>query len=151
MLIPASLHKQAEVQEGMIYTYALIDEAPEVSYTYAAELVRVIDGDTVELDVDLGFGHWLRGQIMRLHGINTPETRTRDLEEKAKGKAATEWLRNRLNGEEIVVQSIQNKNSASHDSFGRWLAVLFVDGKNINKELVETGHAEIYAPKVAGR
>ena len=51
-------------------------------YDYMATLVRVIDGDTVDCDIDLGFGVWLKNQRVRLYGINTPETRTKDLKEK---------------------------------------------------------------------
>ena len=51
-------------------------------FEYKCKLVRVIDGDTVDIDIDLGFGVWLRKQRIRMYGIDTPESRTRDLEEK---------------------------------------------------------------------
>ena len=60
-------------------------------YQYIAKLIRVIDGDTVDALVDLGFDVWVKKRI-RLYGINTPETRTRDLEEKKAGIAAKERL-----------------------------------------------------------
>ena len=56
-------------------------------YTYKAKLMRVVDGDTVDAEIDLGFGVFMKQRI-RLYGINTPESRTRDLEEKEKGLKA---------------------------------------------------------------
>ncbi len=61
-------------------------------YSYKFKLVRVIDGDTVDIDIDLGFGVWLNKQRIRLRGIDTPESRTRDLEEKKYGLLAKEKL-----------------------------------------------------------
>jgi len=78
-------------QPPQIY-FPEIDFDSEVSYTYRAELVRVIDGDTVVLNVDLGFEHWLHNQTFRLYGIDAPETRTTDLDEKRRGLQAKEWL-----------------------------------------------------------
>ena len=54
-------------------------------YQYKAQLIKVVDGDTIEVDFDLGFGVWLRNQRIRLYGIDTPESRTSDKEEKARG------------------------------------------------------------------
>lgn len=112
-----------------------IEPDPEVSFTYRAELVRVIDGDTVVLNVDLGFETWMHNQTIRLYGIDTPEMRG---EEKPEGEKAKEWLQERLYGREIVLQSIQDKKG----SFGRWLGILFTDGENVNEELVSAGMAE---------
>ena len=54
-------------------------------YEYRCKIVKVIDGDTVDVDIDLGFGVWLHKERIRLYGIDTPESRTRDLEEKKYG------------------------------------------------------------------
>ena len=54
-------------------------------YEYRCKIVKVIDGDTVDVDIDLGFGVWLHKERVRLYGIDTPESRTRDLEEKKYG------------------------------------------------------------------
>ena len=51
-------------------------------FEYRCKLIKVIDGDTIDIDIDLGFGVWLRNQRIRMYGIDTPESRTRDLEEK---------------------------------------------------------------------
>ena len=57
-------------------------------HTYKCTILKVIDGDTVDVDIDLGFGVWMRKERIRILGIDTPESRTRDLEEKARGLAA---------------------------------------------------------------
>lgn len=90
------------------------------NYTYNAKVVRVVDGDTVIADVDLGFDIWKRTDI-RLYGINTPETRTRDLEEKAAGYKAKERLIDLLesNDNNFVLES------RGVDKYGRSLGVLW--------------------------
>ena len=61
-------------------------------FEYKCKLIKVIDGDTIDIDIDLGFGVWLRNQRIRMFGIDTPESRTRDLEEKKYGLAAKAFL-----------------------------------------------------------
>ena len=62
-------------------------------WTYRAKVVRVIDGDTVDVDIDLGFGVWLHKERVRLYGIDTPESRTRDLDEKKYGLIAKDMIK----------------------------------------------------------
>ena len=76
-------------------------------YTYKAKLVRVIDGDTIDAEIDLGFNVLIRQRI-RLYGIDTPEARTRDLVEKEKGLAAKQRLTEIL-PKEFVVETVLNK------------------------------------------
>ena len=61
-------------------------------FEYKCTIVKVIDGDTVDVDIDLGFGVWLKKQRIRFYGIDTPESRTRDLEEKKYGLAAKAFV-----------------------------------------------------------
>ena len=115
----------------------------EIMYTYKARLIRVIDGDTVDAEIDLGFDVFVRQRI-RLFGINTPESRTTDLVEKEKGLAAKQRLIELL-PREFVVETILNKRG----KYGRVLGVLKVQGENetltnINDLLVEEGHAVRY-------
>ena len=63
-------------------------------YQYRCQIVRVVDGDTVDVDIDLGFSVWLKKQRIRMYGIDTPESRTRDLEEKKYGLGAKDFLIN---------------------------------------------------------
>ena len=62
-------------------------------YEYSCKIVRVVDGDTVDVDIDLGFGVWMHKQRIRKYGIDTPESRTRDLEEKKFGLMAKEIVK----------------------------------------------------------
>ena len=116
-------------------------------YVYKIELIRVIEGDTIDAYIDLGFSVKVKKRI-RLHGINTPESRTRDLEEKAKGLAAKDRLKAILEG----AKSIQ-LNSFGVGKYGRCLGELHVDmldGKdcltltNVNQLLITEGHAVAY-------
>jgi micrococcal nuclease len=65
-------------------------------YEYKTKLVKVVDGDTVDVDIDLGFGVWLKKERVRIMGIDTPESRTRDKVEKVFGKAASKRLKELL-------------------------------------------------------
>tara|TARA_Y100000589_G_C27069359_1_gene594723 strand:- start:23 stop:355 length:333 start_codon:yes stop_codon:yes gene_type:complete len=108
-------------------------------YRYKANLIRVIDGDTIDALVDLGFDVWIKKRV-RLYGIDTPETRTRDVEEKKAGKAAMARL------VEILGESNNEFILQSHGvgKYGRCLGTLFIDDTNINMLLLNEGHAEEY-------
>jgi micrococcal nuclease len=116
-------------------------------YTYKIKLDRVIDGDTIDADIDLGFDISVKKRI-RLQGINAPESRTRDLEEKAKGLAAKDRLK-------AVLEGAKEIHLCSHGvgKYGRCLGELHVDvldGKdcltltNVNELLIKEGHAMAY-------
>ena len=116
-------------------------------YEYKIKLDRVIDGDTVDAYIDLGFDVSVKKRI-RFMGINTPESRTRDLEEKARGLAAKERVQELLEG-------CENIKLTSHGvgKYGRCLGELFidiVDGKekltmeSVNQLLIKEGHAKEY-------
>ena len=106
-------------------------------YKYNAKLDRVVDGDTVDALVDLGFDTWKKVRI-RMQGMNAPESRTRDLEEKAKGIAAKIRLEELLGSGKFVLQSM------GVGKYGRCLGILYVDEININKTLIQEGHATEY-------
>lgn len=120
-------------------------------YRYKVDVTRVVDGDTVDVDVDLGFGMTYKKQRVRMVGIDTPESRTRDLEEKFYGKQSKYFLESLLKDKEVQL--------VSHDKgkFGRILGELFiVDSKplkdglinnaagNVNKMMVDNYHAVPY-------
>jgi micrococcal nuclease len=110
-------------------------------YTYTASVLKVIDGDTIEVDFDLGFGVWLRNQRIRLDGIDTPESRTSDKEEKVRGLISKEKLKEIL-GKEIRVTTKIDPN----DKYGRILGVLVnADGINVNQWLIENNYAVKYS------
>ena len=91
-------------------------------YEYRCKLVKVIDGDTMDIDIDLGFNVWLKNERVRLHGIDTPESRTRDLEEKKYGLAAKQYAIKFLDDEWLTLKI--NKYD-SKGKFGRILGELW--------------------------
>lgn len=110
-------------------------------FHYRAKVLRVVDGDTVDVLIDLGFDLHNKTRV-RLYGINTPEVRTRDKREKARGLAAKERLKEmlRLNRNECVIRTRLDKKG----KFGRLLGTLFVGEKDLNEALYAEGHAERY-------
>tara|TARA_A100001515_G_scaffold144015_1_gene146801 strand:- start:2304 stop:2627 length:324 start_codon:yes stop_codon:yes gene_type:complete len=103
-------------------------------YEYSATVVKVYDGDTITVDIDLGFGIVLRKQKIRLYGVNTPEVRG---EEKELGKKVRDLLREKILGETIIVKTIKDKKG----KYGRWLGTIFHQEENINDWLLNEGHA----------
>lgn len=111
-------------------------------YEYKAECLRVVDGDTIDARIDLGFDTWKKIRI-RFYGINTPESRTRDLEEKARGKAATARLTEILESN----NNIFILRSHGVGKYGRCLGELFVEtlGETaIHTQLINEGHGVAY-------
>ena len=106
-------------------------------FEYKCKLVRVIDGDTVDIDIDLGFGVWLRKQRIRMYGIDTPESRTRDLEEKKYGLAAKEFLQKWTGAGELTIKTHKDAKG----KFGRILGELWTFDTNINENMIERYHA----------
>ena len=116
-------------------------------YNYKISPLKVIDGDTIDADIDLGFDIKVKKRI-RLAGINTPESRTRDLEEKAKGLAAKDRVKQLLDGCKNITL-----NSHGVGKFGRCLGEIMldmVDGQekltlvSLNELLINEGHAVEY-------
>lgn len=116
-------------------------------YTYKISLLKVVDGDTVDAEIDLGFDIKVKKRV-RFMGINAPESRTRDLEEKARGLAAKDRVKQLLDG-------CSNVTLKSHGvgKFGRCLGEIFldmVDGQekltlvSLNELLINEGHATEY-------
>ena len=106
-------------------------------YTYKAKLDRVVDGDTIDANIDLGFDITIHKRI-RLAGIDTPESRTRDLEEKARGLASKDKLIELLGDGDFVLESKEV------GKYGRVLGTLLVEDVNINDTLVQEGFAVEY-------
>ena len=111
-------------------------------HIYSAKLVRVVDGDTCDAMIDLGFDVWVKNRI-RFYGVDTWESRTRNLEEKKKGLAAKAYV------EDLLKNSDNGKFSIiSHGvgKYGRVLGEIFVKGydTSVNQLLMENGHAYQY-------
>lgn len=114
-------------------------------FEYKTKVVRVVDGDTVDVDVDLGFGVWLRKERVRLYGIDTPESRTRDKEEKKYGLAAKTFLKNAL-GKSPILKTTKDGKGKYGRILGEFLVVVEDTGNtiNINQLLIEQHHAAAY-------
>ena len=111
-------------------------------YTYNANLVRVIDGDTCDAMIDLGFNTWVKKRI-RFMGVDTWESRTRDLKEKAKGLEAKAYTINKL---ENSINGKFTLTSYGTGKYGRVLGERFLKGEesSLNDLLKENGHAYEY-------
>jgi len=98
-------------------------------YEYRCKIARVVDGDTVDVDIDLGFGVWMYKQRIRLHGIDTPESRTRDLEEKKYGLIAKEQIKSFMPvGSMQTLVTVKDKAG----KFGRILGKFLIYDKKID-------------------
>ena len=109
-------------------------------HEYQANLVKIVDGDTLDADIDLGFSVWVRKRV-RLVNIDTWESRTRHKEEKKKGLAAKARLK------ELIKENKNQFIITSHGlgKFGRVLGEIFLDDdRNVNDILIEEGHAYEY-------
>ena len=107
-------------------------------YSYKVNVTRIVDGDTVDVDVDLGFAVWLKKQRVRMHGSDTPESRTRDLTEKWYGKLSKKWLEDTLANQEVTLKSL------GKGKFGRILGILEINGQSINDKMIEENMAVPY-------
>ena len=111
-------------------------------YEYTARLDRVVDGDTADAMIDLGFNVWVKNRI-RFMGVDAWESRTRDLEEKKKGLAAKAYTKDILENSDDGKFALRSHGVGK---YGRVLGELFVKGetKSLNKLLIENGHAYEY-------
>ena len=110
-------------------------------YEYACEVERVIDGDSLVCRISLGFDIHFSSSV-RLFAIDTPESRTRNLDEKARGLLAKDFLKDSIeNGKKIVIKT---ELKDSRGKFGRVLGTIWVDGVNINQALIDNHLAVAY-------
>ena len=111
------------------------------------EINRVLDGDTIDVTIDLGFDLFKKERV-RIAGVDTPEKRTRDLEEKELGIDATNWLKDRLEGalagEENL--TIRTELVGGVGKYGRLLGWLYVgdEDESLNEKMIEEGYAWAY-------
>ena len=110
---------------------------------YVKSVDKVVDGDTIDVTIDLGFDILYRSRV-RLSGIDTPESRTRDLEEKKMGLEAKDYLKNRLKFSNKIV--IRTEKLDSSEKYGRILGWLFLDDEttSVNNQMIMKGYAWQY-------
>ena len=114
----------------------------QTDFSYRVNKVtKVVDGDTIDVIIDLGFDIMYKSRV-RLFGIDTPESRTRDLVEKKYGLMSKDYLKEALkNAEKVVIKTHKGEETGK---FGRILGEIFCDGVNINQRMCEVGHAVAY-------
>lgn len=109
-------------------------------YEYKCNITRVVDGDTVDAEIDCGFDIIFKSRI-RLYGIDTPESRTRDLDEKARGKLASQFIKDKISEAKLVkVKTKLDKKG----KFGRVLGSIIADDEDLNESMVKNYLAVAY-------
>lgn len=102
-------------------------------YEYRCKVLRIVDGDTIDVDIDLGFGIWIHKERVRLAGIDTPESRTRDLTEKAFGLAAKQFVKDIMPiGSQQIIKTQKDKTG----KFGRILGDFKLDNDVLLSQLM---------------
>jgi len=107
-------------------------------YEYRAFVRKVYDGDTITVDIDLGFDVVLRGQKIRLLGINAPEVRG---DERKKGLASRDFLREKIGNKWVKIKTQKDKKG----KYGRWLGEVWLEDCCVNSLLIEEGFAKKYS------
>jgi len=119
-------------------------------YEYRVNVIKIVDGDTVDVDIDLGFGVWLKDERVRIMGIDTPESRTKDKVEKKFGLAAKARLKSLLGKQAILKTQVNKSGEDMKGKFGRILGDFEAyDAKRdrhtmVTEILIDEGHAVAY-------
>ena len=119
-------------------------------YEYKCKILKVVDGDTVDVDIDLGFGIWQKDERVRIMGIDTPESRTRDKVEKKFGLASKDKLKSLLGKTGILKTQINKKGEDMKGKFGRILGDFKIyfpaydRWSTLTESLIKEGHAVAY-------
>ena len=111
---------------------------------YDVHVVKVVDGDTVDVDIDLGFGICLKDERVRIMGIDTPESRTSDRVEDLFGEAAKARLKELMKNGGKLITTEDKHGEDMKGKFGRILGDFKVDGKLVTDILIKEGHAVAY-------
>ena len=113
-------------------------------YEYKAKVVKIVDGDTVDVDIDLGFGVTLKDERVRIMGIDTPESRTSDKVEKVFGLAAKERVKQIIEKDTVLKTFAAKDGEDMKGKFGRILGDFIIGDKMLTEILIEEGHAVKY-------
>jgi micrococcal nuclease len=113
-------------------------------YEYKAKVVKIVDGDTVDVDIDLGFGVTLKDERVRIMGIDTPESRTSDKVEKVFGLAAKERVKQLIEKDTVLKTFAAKDGEDMKGKFGRILGDFIIGDKMLTEILIEEGHAVKY-------
>ena len=127
---------------------AMVPPSRKSCYNFrVTEINRVVDGDTIDVTIDLGFDLYKKERV-RIAGVDTPEKRTRDLEEKALGIDATNWMKEKLEGaiDGESELTIRTELKGGMGKYGRLLGWLYVgdDNVSLNEQMITEGYAWAY-------
>jgi micrococcal nuclease len=112
---------------------------------YDVKLIKVVDGDTCDVDIDLGFGIWLKDERVRIMGIDTPESRTSDKVEKMFGLAAKARLKELLSKDAVLITTEDKDGEDMKGKFGRVLGDFrAADGRRVTEIMIAEGHCVPY-------
>ena len=108
-------------------------------YQYKCTIVEVTDGDTVKVNIDVGFNTWINNVVIRLLGVDTPESRTRNATEKIFGTASKEYIKKMLpeGSKQVVTTTIDDK-------YGRVLGDFIIDSKSLCEIIIKEGYGVPY-------
>ena len=115
-------------------------------YEYRCKILRVVDGDTVDVDIDLGFGMWMHKERVRMMGIETPESRTRDKVEKKFGLASKQFVKDMMpvGSKQVLKTQIDRSGEDKKGKFGRILGDFLIDGKKLTETMIKEGYGVVY-------
>ena len=115
-------------------------------YEYRCKILRVVDGDTVDVDIDLGFGVWMHKERVRMMGIDTPESRTRDKLEKKFGLASKQFVKDMMpvGSKQVLKTQIDRSGEDKKGKFGRILGDFLIDGKKLTETIIKEGYGVVY-------
>jgi len=115
-------------------------------YEYRCKILRVVDGDTVDVDIDLGFGMWMHKERVRMMGIDTPESRTRDKVEKKFGLASKQFVKDIMpvGSKQVLKTQIDRSGEDKKGKFGRILGDFLIDGKKLTETMIKEGYGVVY-------
>ena len=115
-------------------------------YEYRCKILRVVDGDTVDVDIDVGFGMWMHKERVRMMGIDTPESRTRDKVEKKFGLASKQFVKDMMpvGSKQVLKTQIDRSGEDKKGKFGRILGDFLIDGKKLTETMIKEGYGVVY-------
>ena len=115
-------------------------------YEYRCKILRVVDGDTVDVDSDLGFGMCMHKERVRMMGIDTSESRTRDKVEKKFGLASKQFVKDMMpvGSKQVLKTQIDRSGEDKKGKFGRILGDFLIDGKKLTETMIKEGYGVVY-------
>jgi micrococcal nuclease len=134
------LQRLAAFAVALLCATPVLAQSPEATlYHYRAVVTDVHDGDTVTVDIDLGFHVWVRGEHIRFAGIDAPELHG---DTKVQGEASRDFLRDLVLNKQVIIETIKAPDGGDkQEKYGRYLGVIWLERTNVNELLVARGYA----------